>query len=521
MKRRAFLKSAAATAFAAGFFPQAASSETPGPDVAKAEALAESPYSGPGLYYKPKGGRVGDVIPFYDQGEFRIFHLYQADHEKGITTWHQVTTKDFIHFSELGTMLPRGTRQDQDLSVATGSVIKDKSGRYHAFYTGYNTVNMANKPQQGVMHADSEDLVHWEKRYEDTFYAPTAIYERNDWRDPFVFWNEEAGEYWMLVAARLNTGPSRRRGCTALCTSKDLTHWEAGKPFWAPGLYYTHECPDLFKIGEWWYLVFSEFSESNQTRYRMSRNITGPWIAPEDDVFDCRALYAAKTTSNGKERFLFGWNPLKTGSTDDGKWEWGGTLVMHQLLQRPNGELYVDLPASIGKAFKRSMPINVRSAFGKCDVAADRVTIDTPQSLGIATVAPLPTQCKIVTNIGAIGNCRSFGLMLKLLDDLDTCYFVRFEPARNRMVLDLWRRPGDVPFITGFERPLKLTPGEPIELQVILDGTIAEIYVAGKIAMSARLYKPNAGQLGVFSDEGTVTFSKLGIFSMENHEIPG
>jgi beta-fructofuranosidase len=254
---------------------------------------------------------VGDVIPFYDGEQFRIFHLYRADGASGGTTWQQVSTTDFVHFTQHGTMLHRGTLQDQDPSVATGSVIRDAEGVYHAFYTGYNSPMRKTQPEQGVMHATSNDLLHWTKHPSHTFYAPVSMYEKDDWRDPFVFWNNEKKQYWMLIAARLKTGPSRRRGCTALAVSTDLQHWEVRDPFWAPGLFFTHECPDLFRIGDWWYLLFSEFSKSNQTRYRMSRNLNGPWIAPADDVFDTRALYAAKTAFDGTQRYLFGWNPRR------------------------------------------------------------------------------------------------------------------------------------------------------------------------------------------------------------------
>ena len=123
----------------------------------------------------------------------------------------------------------------------------------------------------------------------------------------------------MLLAARLTNGPSRRRGCTALCTSKDLVTWEVRQPLYSPGLYYTHECPDMFQIGDWWYLIFSEFSEACLTRYRMSRSPSGPWITPPVDSFDGRAFYAAKTASDNKgHRFLFGWNPTRLGETDQG-----------------------------------------------------------------------------------------------------------------------------------------------------------------------------------------------------------
>jgi hypothetical protein len=69
------------------------------------------------------------------------------------------------------------------------------------------------------------------------------------------------------------------------------------QPFWSPGLYYTHECPDLFKMGDWWYLVYSTFTERSVTHYRMSRSLHGPWQAPENDTFDGRAYYATKSAA--------------------------------------------------------------------------------------------------------------------------------------------------------------------------------------------------------------------------------
>ena len=77
----------------------------------------------------------------------------------------------------------------------------------------------------------------------------------------------------MLVTARLDRGPSDRRGCIALCASRDLVDWEYREPFWAPSSDYSHECPDLFRLGDRWYLVYSVFSEERVTRYRVSESL--------------------------------------------------------------------------------------------------------------------------------------------------------------------------------------------------------------------------------------------------------
>ena len=68
-----------------------------------------------------------------------------------------------------------------------------------------------------------------------------------------------------------------------------------------------HEMPDLFKIGEWWYLITTEYSHASKQVYRMAKSLKGPWIAPEDDGFDGRAYYAGRTFElNGSESFLDG-----------------------------------------------------------------------------------------------------------------------------------------------------------------------------------------------------------------------
>ena len=73
------------------------------------------------------------------------------------------------------------------------------------------------------------------------------------------------------------------------------SNWTCEEPFYAPEMYVTMECPEVFRMGSWWYLVFSTFSDRFTTHYRMARTLDGPWEIPEDDVFDTRADYAIKT----------------------------------------------------------------------------------------------------------------------------------------------------------------------------------------------------------------------------------
>lgn len=307
------------------------------------------------LFYKTKDPTaVADCIPFYENGVYHIFYLLDLRDPNNIgTPWCKITTTDFVHFKDHGEMLKRGTHEEYDMYVFTGSVIKDQDGLYHIWYTGHNTIMDPGNYLQAVMHAVSKDLEHWIKIPEDTFTACEG-YEMRDWRDPYVYFDEEDQLFHMLLSTRKEDGPTRRRGTTAMLVSSDNKHWKISETFYEPELYYAHECPDLFKMGDWYYHVFSEFSRYHTTRYVMAKSLKGPWIKPENDKFDGRAFYAAKTVSDGKRRFVIGWNPTKENHIDSGVWQWGGNVEIHEIIQNKDGSLSVKIPKEIDESLVKA-----------------------------------------------------------------------------------------------------------------------------------------------------------------------
>ncbi len=462
------------------------------------------------LFYKPHDAYAADFIPYYCNGAFQLFYLKDWRNKEAFgegTPWFLISTEDLTNFREHGEVIPRGSVEEQDLYIFTGCII-EAAGLYHIFYTGHNPHFVEQgKPQQAVMHATSTDLLTWTKIPEHTFYAPADQYEQDDWRDPYVFWNDEAGEYWMLLAARLKEGPSRRRGCTALCVSKDLSKWEVRDPFWTPNQYYTHECPDLFKIGDWWYFVFSTFSDRFVTHYRMSKSLKGPWISPPNDTFDNRAFYAAKTATDGSRRYAFGWNPTRAEEKDEGYWQWGGNLVIHELVQEEDGTLSVRVPEAVDRAFLQEVPLRISHS---------RLNLEATDSFACAIAGQMPVRCKIRAKVAFETDTRGCGIMLRTSEDLEQAYYIRMEPHRNRLVFDRWPRAGDVPFSVELERPVEFVPGRFNELCIFIDDTVCEVYLNDKIAMSARLYDLKTGNWGVFVHEGAASFDDLRMFTCDD-----
>ncbi len=200
------------------------------------------------IFYKPDGARLVDVIPYYWGGKYHLFYLHNQEQRdaagEGIP-WAHLITEDGIHFDNHGVAIHAGKKDEQDMFVFTGSVI-EKSGVFHAFYTAHNHFfRQEGKPQQMIYHAASTDLMTWQKdEHNPILVADSTRYEVHDWRDPYVFWNDEVGEYWMLLTARFSVGPVDRRGCIALATSPDLFAWTLQEPFWQPHLTFAHECSE-------------------------------------------------------------------------------------------------------------------------------------------------------------------------------------------------------------------------------------------------------------------------------------
>ncbi|MBX3062267.1 MAG: DUF4975 domain-containing protein [Anaerolineae bacterium] len=466
------------------------------------------------IFFKPSDGWAADFIPFYWQGEYHLFYLKdyrdKANHGEG-TPWFHLGTRDFVRFTDYGEALPRGRQNEQDLYVFTGCAM-EKDGLFHIFYTGHNPhLRAVGKPEQAIMHATSRDLIHWEKDPANPImFAPPQHYEIHDWRDPFIFWNEEAKEYWMLLAARKKDGPFNRRGITALAASTDLQEWRVCDPFWVPDLYFTHECPDLFRIGEWWYLVYSTFTERNLTHYRMSRSLAGPWIAPTNDSFDGRAFYAAKTASDGKRRFAFGWNPSRTGEQDTGGWNWGGDLVVHEIEQQSDGMLTVRLPAEVARCFDKTENLRLEPRLGQWTPSADKSGVVSANAVGgfaWAALNSMPVSSLLETTITCSPETRAVGVIVRADEALDRYYQIRIEPGRQRIIFDRSPRPGDeAPII---ERPLQLIENAPVRLQVLVEGSVIVIYINDQVALSTRGYEHREGTYGLFVSEGSATFSDI------------
>lgn len=480
------------------------------------------------IFFTPDRAWLGDVIPYAENGKYYLYYLNDKRYNGRIgqeTTWDLVTTTDFVHFKDEGTALPIGARDELDNCVYTGSVYKEAEGKYHIFYTAQNNVDprFTDKnglPMQVVVHATSSDLIHWDKHLNEVFLSTGDDYTLADWRDPFVFRDEVKNCYTMLLAAAKADGSYRRGGCTLACHSDDLIHWTVGEPLYAPDFYLTHECPDLFKMGDKWYLAFSTFTDKFLTHYRISDTPYGPWLAPMQDSWDGRAYYAAKTAETNGERYAFGWIPTRAETSDFGRYEWGGTLVAHQLIQQPDGTLYVKAPDTLCASFVHDSTPEMCMQDGPVAQDDNGIHIDATYRPSYAVFDHLPCECMIEAELEFTEGIRSFGLALHQSNNLDDGYFYKVEPFHQRFVMDMWPRRiltrnqvnlgGDIPMQSELERPFVLDEEKVVKLRALVDRDCVVVYLNDQVAMSTRIYNLLSNQKwGFFAIDGKISVRNI------------
>jgi beta-fructofuranosidase len=317
----------------------------------------------------------------------------------------------------------------------------------------------------------------------------------------------------MRLAARQTAGPRERRGVTAVAESTDLNTWTVcEEPFYAPGSYFTHECPDLFRMGDWYYLIFSEFSEKNVTRYRMAKSPDGPWLTPAVDSFDGHAYYAAKSCANSEgRRILFGWNPIRNQEKDSERWQWGGTIIPHELIQNADGTLSVVCPHEIPDAYATPSPLTVSSTFGPCTKESETYTLGNGRSTAAILFETLPEACTVKVRFTPAETGLDFGLILRADKEYNSYYRVKLDPLYNRLITDrVSKFDSCTHAYVETERPFPIQPGREIELTLVLEGSVLEVY-GGGVATSFRMFDFKGPCLGIYTEHGILTLNRLAV----------
>lgn len=453
-------------------------------------------------------GYVGDVMPYYENGKFHLYFLHDAKTKpagEGFHDIHSFETTDFINYQYNGRQIPYGKSNEADFGVGTGSLIK-YNNTYYYYYTGHNGSGefLQKNPRESVLLATSTDLKNWTKVSNFKITAPPGYYNF-EFRDPHVFFNNEDGKYWMLISAQ-KEGSRQAVILKMTAANPQSGNWVSeGDLYTSSENYIMMECPDMFKMGNYWYLLFSEnWSASSGMHYRIATSPNGPWKTPENDRLDGSFLYAAKTASDNTNRFLFGWTARRAPENNTGGKEWAGNLVIHQITQNADGTLAVKQPDNINTVFSKNTTLAVDKTSGSVSQNNNNFTLSKD---GMVVFTALKKANYIDFDI-KLGNSGETGVILAHNTEAKSGVKITFEPEKNRLATYTLNA-GTEQFINSY--PVDLKTQDLHKVSISISNDVCIMYVDRKIAYTNRVYGINGEKWSIFSNNNQSVYSNITI----------
>lgn len=434
---------------------------------------------------------VGDTMPYFEDGTYYIYYLKEA----GDSYNHSVylaTTTDFVTYTEVDDVVLEANRDGgQDSWIGTGSVVK-VDGQYYFFYTGHGN-GAVLEYQEKIMVAVGDTPYAFKKLTGWDITPPAELGQKQDFRDPQGYVDPETGNIVLTVTA--SQGEIARILKYTLSPDLESKHYD-GVIFTNDeaknGDFWNLECSDTFELGGKYYITYS--AQDDTLWYAVSDTPYGPYGDPVR--LDGKLFYAAKHVENGNKVYMVGWarRSESPSSTTDVS-AWGGNVAVQEVLQNPDGTLYLDPADSIRDSFtaRRELP---------CEGGTHAYV-----SAGAAYNYSDAFTCYesfLLTGEFTFNGTGSFGLSFDYNGKAEKNKFITLSPSEG--LLKLQFNEGTT---TITETACPLTAGETYAFTYIQEGSVGIFYVDGIAALTVRLYGASGKTIRIFAENNEVLFTSL------------
>lgn len=478
------------------------------------EVRDESVKEGSLHYTLPEGTAngiyLGDVHPFYDDGKMYMFYLNTG----GGYESKLVVSDNMLQYSpEFITSAPANP-PEQDAYYVLGVV---KQGDEYRSYFGVG---------DGFASSVSSDLHTWANAcYVDDKFNVThkAFFDYDKYpgggRDPFVFYDPDADRYRVIGMCYTEAGKDRS---LVLYTSTDAEGnvWEASPtelirfPEQSDG---DPECPQMFKIGNRWYIFASRYGHSPHGVGRLSywigdenTPIDGQdWSSKTEHYLDGEDLCAAQIVAVGEKYYMFGWFPQ-----DYAGGNWGGPLNLpREVFQRDDGTLGSRIDPALDELLDRGVMKKVGS---RDDLSSQ--TGNVAVSDGVLTVTDGKAMLEgeydrtyIKCDVTLEGREAGF-----VMDVGGKKYRVRFTAQGGAVKMSVTADGESHAPYSQIQTDIKV--GETFDVKIVVDRGCWEIIAGDEWGLCARTSLGDRSYaVGAYSD-GTATFEDLRVCKLASCE---
>ncbi len=466
---------------------------------------------------------IGDVHPYYRNGKLYMFYL----ETNGRYSAALLESDNMLLFREkqISRIQPYPTI---DTYYVLG--IAEYQDKFISYYGASATV---------INSSQSTDLYNWSSNN----IGEIPRVNNTTGRDPAIFYDPDIDRYRIIYISYYSRDTSPGGDFDAalwLLTSEadDPYSWQASHK---EMLRYDNagasgredpEVPQMVKIGDRWYLIASIYSRSVHGVGRLSY-FKGEadtliddedWLVKPEQFIDGEDICAAQLVQVGDKWYMFGWIPNDASSS-----YWGGALsIAREVYQLPNGDLATRLDPYLSMLLNKGliyeMGQDITGVYGTMTSAEGSVTLaGTETRYDFANLAearvPGNYQRIIVDYVLSIADLDAkAGIILKN-EQLATRHFVIIDRATSTLSVYSRTPMGNA---TRSSIAMQIDDYENIEIKVIVDGSIVDVYVNGTYSLAARVTTKGVQELdnialSLFAS-GSATFTDLQISKLASAE---
>jgi beta-fructofuranosidase len=456
---------------------------TPEEALKRRQQFANDPHR-PTYHYLPPANWMNDpngVIQW--DGRYHLF--YQHNPNAPIHRdmhWGHAVSDDLLHWTDLPVALAPTPGGPDETGCFSGCAVNN-DGVPTLVYTGVR--GQAHDIQTQCIATSRDNLLTWDKYPGNPVIraVPPEAGQTRDFRDPFV-WREGATWYLLLASRIVDVG-----GVVFLYRSPDLIHWEYMHPLLSGtneknGR--TWECPNFFPLGDKWVLILSaHIGMKTGLVFYFVGDYHNQRFTPEiEGVFDHACLYAPLTMQDDQgRRLLWGW--LREGRSVEAQVAagWSGVQSIPRVLSLlPDGRLGMEpVPelSALRGAHRHYADISLSEPAGDFPLEPDGRALEIE-----ATFDP--------------GQNGILGLSLLAAPDGSEQTRVIYNPQAQQLIVDREHASHD----DSVEKhantaPHTLAPGEPLQLRILLDGSVLEVIANQRTSITSRVYPTRADSTGL------------------------
>lgn len=451
----------------------------PRQDFSEQRRALASDFQRPIYHFVPPSNWMNDpngVIQW--QGQYHLFYQYnplKADF--GAMYWGHAVSKDLIHWNDLPIALSPTPNSPDERGCWSGCAVNN-GGVPSILYTGVRGVRY--EYQTLCLATSNDQLLVWEKYLQNPVLSeiPAVSKQNYDFRDPYV-WHE--GDSWYLIVASRIVGVG---GAVFLYRSYDLINWEYQHILLAGSAGKTGsvwECPSFFRLDDKWVLlVAGKGGGIPFTVFYFIGEYTDQKFTPESEgVLDYGYFYAPYTMHDDKNRrLLWGW--LREGRNAESHIAagWAGVHAVPRELSIRGGQIQMEPVRELTSIRGQ------KTDFANIQLSGEDVVLDAT-GLALDIVAEfMPSEV--------------VGVALACSPDGTEQTRISYNPRTQRLTVNRERaslNPGSEIFPN--EAPHELAPNEPLQLRILLDGSVLEVIANGRTSLCSRIYPSREDSQGL------------------------